>query len=51
MKESWEEWRRTGKLFKVNNGGKRSPNRVGLKEEEGIFIPEGFRSIENKKIL
>jgi hypothetical protein len=24
MQESWEEWRRNGKLFKVNNGGERS---------------------------
>jgi hypothetical protein len=39
MQESWEEWRRKGKLFKVNNGGERSPFCAQPKEEEGVFIP------------
>jgi hypothetical protein len=39
MQESWEEWRRKGKLFKVNNGGERSPKCAQPKEEEGVFIP------------
>jgi hypothetical protein len=39
MRESWEEWRRKGKLLKVNNGGERIPKRGWLKEEEGVFIP------------
>jgi hypothetical protein len=39
MQESWEEWRRKGKLFKVNNGGERSPIHGWIKEEEWVFIP------------
>jgi hypothetical protein len=39
MQESWEEWRRKGKVFKVNNGGERSPKHAQPKEEEGVFIP------------
>jgi hypothetical protein len=40
MQESWEEWRRKGKLFKVNNGGERSPFFAQPKEEEWVFIPQ-----------
>jgi hypothetical protein len=39
MQESWEEWRRKGKLAKSTMEEREAPIHAQPKEEEGVFIP------------